>query len=182
MNYLSHEDQTNLFKQQIKYYELAIDGIKPVKEIIKQFDGKVINKRLHDKLPENYRLAKDGIVFYSQLDRSIKSATKDTTGYSCSNYIFYDTVNFTNYTGFEGGHEIIFKDGSKRLDAAKLIELIDLNVDRIKKQIQSMAEALKHIAEWEETKQSILDQIEAYNNMIEYSTRCYFNLTIETRR
>ena len=182
MNYLSDEDQKNLFRQQMKYYLKAIKGIDSVKEVIKQFDGKVINKRLYDKLPDNYSIGRDGVEFYSQLDRCIKSTHKDSHGYSCTNYIMYDTVHFGNYTGFEGGREIIFKDDDNRLNAEHLIKLIDLNIDRLNKQLENMDSALKQVDAYKQEQKALRALITAYNDKIDYLARQYFNLTIEERR
>jgi len=179
MNYYAKEDQINLFNQQIKYYEASIKGIDELKAILKAFDGKQVNKRLFDKLPEYYSLKRDGIEYYNQDLRSIREVKKDAHGYSSWNYINYDTVYFGRYTGINANMECV-KDG--RLIYANVETMINSNVLRVKELIKTLKEESKRVDDAIARKDDLVEQIEKFNSSMSYETRNYFNLTIETRR
>jgi len=179
MNYYKKDDQTNLFNQQIKYYDASLKGIEEVKTILKSFDGKQVNKRLYDKLPECYDLRKDGITYYNQDFRSVQETKKDNFGCSCWNYISYDTVYFGRYTGTNYNMEFI-KDG--RLIYENIEKMIDANVLRIQELIKTLKEELKRADAAIAQKTELSKRIEDFNNSLSYETRQYFNLTIDVRR
>ena len=179
MNYYTKEDQVNLFNQQIKYYESSLKGIDELKKILKQFDGKQVNKRLFDKLPDCYSFRRDGIEYYNQDLRSIQEVKKDKSDYSTWNYITYDKVYFGRYTGI-GANEEPIKDG--RLVYSIIENAIDLNVIRIKELIKTLKEELKRVDDAIAKRNDLINQIEQFNNSISYETRNYFNLTIDVGR
>jgi hypothetical protein len=184
MNYLSKEDQKNLFIKQIEYLQASIDGIEPVKAILLKNDNKVLNKRIHDQMPENYTLKtgryNEGLEFCDFNNRSIKSTTKDSFGYSSTIYITHESVTFGKYTGIDTNIDFVSADN--RLIAANLIKMIDERVIAIKALIINMKSDIAKIPEYESKKAALIAAVKQYNDSFtNYYTKEYFNLNIDIK-
>jgi len=180
---LSFEDATNLIKLEIAGKREAAALCDAVIEIVKKFDGKVHNKRFDtavNAVNENVRVRMQYNSFdikYSMPNRSVKSVSADHW-----NYVEYDEPYIC-------GMCIESSDNNRALTPDKRIisENIIANILEQKKRLTAGADLAEkqlnnNICDFIGRKAKLLQQIEQFNNDVDYSLANYFDLRIEVRR
>ena len=171
-----------LTEKQIEVTEKLLSFIPAIEETVKRFDGKIANKRIETALQAIAR----GITFrkspYSgnwELtateydDRAVQCDT-DCCGYSSWHYIENETLYLA-----DSYRENAFVDGEGRLNAEKLISLIERKREMYQNDVDRMKEQLSRIDSIIATYKSIQKMKEDFNNTIDSSIRHYFKLELK---
>lgn len=180
---LSFEDATNLIKLEIAGEREAAALCDSVIEIVKKFDGKVYNKRFDtavNAVNDNIRVQLRYNSFdikYLMPNRSVKSVGGDHW-----NYVEYDEP-------YMCGMCIESSDNHRALTPDKRIIAEDIiaNILNQKKRLTAGADLAEKqlnndIRAFIGRKAKLLQEIEQFNNDVDYSLANYFDLRIEVRR
>lgn len=180
MRYCDNENAKRLTEKQIELYERLLSYVPAIKEVVKKFDGKVLNSRLDTALKKVYNGAscvKGSITgcwhlcLYDWDDRSINvthvNPITGTESHSCM-YVEYNDICLAV---FERDWCV---DG--RIVADRIIEEINQNAERYEKKVALMKEQLARIDEIIAEYERICDARYRFDRDTNYVIRRYYNL------
>lgn len=162
-------------RQQIIENNDLIKGYQIIMEVLPKFDGRVTNKRITDALEQALKaefqyayIGWDLMVGYSRLNLTIRDHDRYTVrGYMNSTNSEYVDYNSTAYMP---------DTDNKRLDADKTIAAINKSIELLKANSEQLANEAEHINEIEAEYNSIVRQIEQFNEKYSYSVCELYNL------
>ena len=189
---MTREQAMSNISYAIENRKRCISLIDTIKEVVKQFDGKVINRRFEEAL----RAATGGIIKvelrYNLFEISVyatwsgKDDGKTPIHMTTDNNEYYLTSGayigetFERYAYFnKNGFEVtkLTESGKHRLIADNLIKTLDKRRAEIETEINNISESLKHIDEYKATIAELENQIKTLNN-IPRLVKAYFDLDV----
>lgn len=171
-----------LTAKQIEVTEKLLSFIPAIEETVKRFNGKIANKRIETALQAIARGIHFGKNQYSgnweltatEYDDRAVQGEPDCCGYSSWHYIENETLYLA-----DGYRENAFVDGEGRLNAEKLISLIERKREMYRKDVDRMKEQLSRIDSIIATYKEIQAMKEDFNRNIDSSIRHYFKLDMK---
>jgi hypothetical protein len=176
---MTHDEQYELknalFLKAIKAYNDARSLIPPVIETVKTFDKKVLNKKIQDALREinpglrirTYFTNNICILWYID-DTAVQYGNWKTS------YIYIETIDLCNT--FISPNQPGLVDG--RIQADTVIESLVKYKGDIETLVQKNLAAQKCLDEIIARKQTLYEEIKAYNKSLVYPLLDYFDLSI----
>lgn len=189
-DYYCNEDARNLVELEIKNRKEALELYSKVIEVVEKFDGKVLNKRFETALKKvDSRLSyeREHSRFKIKMNvydsRSCKSVKKDSLGYSCTNYIYYNYLTLNSYV------ETYTYDKDKksmldneRIVSSVLIDALNKGKTSMEEHIKELEESLDKVTEWKEKLESLKSEMEKTMREIPYLIKEYYNLDYSVRK
>lgn len=187
MNYYSKETATKLMQKEIEIMKAALLHQEAIKAVIKQFNGKVFNKKLNTAIESVDKRLSVTIGYYSfnitytaqdYKERSIPSPSK--SGYSSALYVANNSVNLANLSAFSESER--YKDAPYALDADKrirseaIIDNMSLQCDKIKANIALLEAEIENIDAILSEFKRIKSEQQTFLDSISYVTRQYFDM------
>lgn len=184
MKYYCNEDARNLVELEIENRKEALKLYDGIIEVVKKFDGKVLNKRFETALKKvDERLSFNRRYSCFEIEMSVldnnccKSTKKDDWGYSCTIYIS------DNYLALNGFLETYSYDKNKkvlldneRIISSVLIESLNKGKKQIEKEIVTFEESLNKVSEWKEKLESLKSEMEKTMKDIPYIIKDYYDI------
>lgn len=184
MKHYCNEDARNLVEIEIKNRKEALKLYDGIIEVVKKFDGKVLNKRFDTALKKV-----DGRLSYyreySWLEikmnvfdsRSCKSVKKDSYGYSCTNYISdsYLRLNSLLYTYSYNPDEKVALN-NERIISANIIFALNKGRRQIEETIEELEESISKVDEWKNKLKEIENEMRKTMNEVPYIIREYYDI------
>lgn len=186
MKYYCNEDAKNLVELEIQNRKEALKLYDGIIEVVKKFDGKVLNKRFDTALKKF-----DGRLGYNERNsffeiemnvfdnRSCKSVKKDTYGYSCTNYITdsYLTLNTIMYTfSYNPDIEKVMLDKDRRIIAEVVIKGLEKGKADIEKKIEVLENSIDKAEEWKTKLEKLKREVENVMSEVPYIIREYYDI------
>jgi hypothetical protein len=176
---LTANDRAALVRLHLKAYQEAIDIAPAVIEVIKRFDGKQANKRIDTALKEiNPNLKFSSEYSWAEIEMYIENRYYRGDGYAAG-YVSSSTVQIVhacNYTG-EKAHLSPVIDG--KLNAAVVVEGIEIYVEQHKSLIETVTEQLQRVDEMRIERERIIKESQAFNSALSWMIDDYFELRIK---
>jgi hypothetical protein len=171
-----------LTEKQIEVYSNLLSLVPSIEEVLRRFDGKIVNKRISTALQAVAR----GVCFDKSLysgrweltacewDNRSVPGEPDRFGYCGAHYIKDETLHLANDGQGEG-----FIDGEGRLCAKKAIAAIEKNREHYQRKIEAMREQLSHIDSIISKYKALEAAKKEFNDNLDYSIRDYFGLKLD---
>lgn len=181
--YENEEIATKLVELEIANREYVIALSEIVKSVVKDFDGKVINKRFVTALDEGISKC-DGYENYTYVTYDLNSysfvisvhcpnRSVNVSEYGCS-YVNSSTIELCRISPDSA---VVYNDkGTARLCADKVIEGIDMGVDALKDYIITNRAAIDKVSEWKTELLDLDKRLSEINNEMPYDLSKYFGL------
>ena len=183
MNYYSKETATKLMQKEIEIMKAALLHQKAIKEVIKQFEGKVFNKRMDTAIKGidkrlsaevNYSLFNIIYAAWDYKERSIQSPSK--LGYKHTLYVNNNSVNLAVLSAFSEKDYPHALNADKRIRSDDIINNVNnLCVDIVAK-IALLEDELKNIDNTLKEFKRIKSEQQTLINSTSYTTRQYFDI------
>ena len=191
MKHYCNEDARNLVELEIQNRKEALKLYDGIIEVVKKFDGKVLNKRFDTALKQF-----DGRLSYNREhscfeikmnvfdNRSCKSVKKDTYGYSCTNYITDSYLRLNNlvYTHSYNAKDVVMLD-NERIISSVLIEALNKGKEQMKNNIKELENSIDKVDEWKNKLKALQIEMEEVMKEVPYIIREYYdiNYRVENR-
>lgn len=190
-HYYSNEDSKNLIRLEIENRKEALKLYEEIIELVKKYDGKVLNKRFDTalkKIDERLSYDRQYNSFYIEFsvwnNRSCKSTKTDSYGYSSTLYISTDCIRLNTYiqTYSHGRNEPCMLC-DERIIAKPIIEALNKGKAGIEKTIADLENSIDKAQEYKEKCEALKKQMEEITKDIPYLIKEYFdiNYTVENR-
>lgn len=191
MNYYCNEDARNLVELEIQNRKEALKLYDGIIEVVKKFDGKVLNKRFDTSLKQfDGRLSYEREYSWFNIkmstfdSRSCKSVKKDSYGYSCTNYITenYLILNSVIYTYSYNPKDKVMLD-NERIISSVLIEALNKGKEQMEDKIKELENSIDKVDEWKSKLKALQIEIEEVMKEVPYIIREYYdiNYRVENR-
>ena len=190
-HYYCNEDARNLVELEIKNRKDALELYTGIIEVVKKFDGKVLNKRFEtalkkvdERLGYNRRYSCFEIEMSVFDSRCCKSVNKDDLGYSCTNYLVDNHLILNTYV------ETYTYDKDKksmldneRIVSSVLVEALNKGKVNMEEHIKKLEDSLDKVAEWKERLEALKVEMEKTMQEVPYIIREYYdmNYRVENR-
>lgn len=184
MKYYCNEDARNLVELEIKNRKDALSLYSDIIEVVKKFDGKILNKRFETALKKvDERLSCNREYSWFEINmsvfnsRSCKSIKKDNYGYSCTNYLSnsYLKLNALLYTYSNNPEEkVLLKE--ERINSLVLIESLNKGKAQMEEKIKELENSLDKVDEWREKLKALKSEMEKTMGEIPYIIRDYYSI------
>lgn len=187
MNYYSKETATKLMQKEIEIMKAALLHQESIEAAVKQFNGKVFNKRLNtaiEGIDKRLSVKVSDYFFYitytaqEYKERSIESTS--TSGYRSTLYVERNSTNLTNlsiYSEFGSYKDNPYAlNADKRIRSDAIIDNIRLRCDRINKNVASLESEIKNIDAILTEFKRIKSEEKTFLDRISYVTRQYFDI------
>lgn len=184
MKHYCNEDARNLVELEIKNRKEALKLYDGIIEVVKKFDGKVLNKRFDTALKKvDGRLSYKREYSWFEINmnvfdnRSCKSVKKDSYGYSCTNYLtdFYLRLNTLLYTYSYNPEEKVLLD-NERIISSVLVESLNDGKKQMEEKIKTLEESLYKVDEWKTKLKELDNEIRAIMSEVPYIIRDYYDI------
>lgn len=171
-----------LTEKQIEVYSNLLSLVPSIEEVLRRFDGKIVNKRISTALQAVAR----GVCFdkspYSgcweltahEWDNRSVSGEPDRFGYCGSHYISDDRLYLA-----DDAIEDSFIDGEGRLCAGKAIAAIEKNREHYQRKVEAMRDQLSRIDSIISKYKALEAAKKEFNDNLDCSIRDYFGLKID---
>lgn len=186
MKYYCNEDARNLVELEIQNRKEALKLYDGIIEVVKKFDGKVLNKRLDTALKKfDGRLSYNREYSWFEINmnvfdsRSCKSVEKDSYGHSCTNYISdnYLRLNSIVYTYSNSAND---KDkvilNNERIISSVLTDSLNKGKEHIQKEIEKLENSIDKAEEWKTKLEKLKREVENVMNEVPYIIREYYDI------
>lgn len=186
MKYYCNEDARNLVELEIQNRKEALKLYDGIIEVVKKFDGKVLNKRFDTALKKfDGRLSYNREYSWFEINmnvfdsRSCKSVEKDSYGHSCTNYISdnYLRLNSIVYTYSNSAND---KDkvilNNERIISSVLIDSLNKGKEHIQKEIEKLENSIDKAGEWKTKLEKLKREVENVMNEVPYIIREYYDI------
>ena len=183
-HYYCNEDARNLVQLEIDNRKAALSLYDEVIKLVRQFDGKVLNKRFDTALKKiDSRLSYDRShnSFYIEMsvfdNRHCKSVKTDSFGYASTIYITTNRVRLNTYiqTYAYGKNELSMLY-DERIVADVLIEALNKGRANIENEIRKLEESESKIEAWKEKCEALKKEMEETMKEIPYLVREYYDI------
>jgi hypothetical protein len=183
MAYYNNEDAKNLVKLEIENRKSALELYTEVIELVKKYDGKILNKRFETalkKIDERLSYERAYNSFYITMscwnNRSCRSTKKDSFGYSSTIYIHGNDIRLNTYieTYSYGENPSMLND--ERINADVLIEALNKGKIQIEKTIAELENSIDKVQEYKEKCEALKKEMEETTRDIPYLIKDYFNI------
>ena len=189
-HYYNNEDSRNLIRLEIENRKEALKLYTEVIELVKKYDGKVLNKRFETalkKIDERLSYDRQYNSFYIEMscwnNRSCKSTKTDSYGYSSTLYISTDCIRLNTYiqTYSHGNEPCMLCE--ERIIAEPIVEVLNKGKAGIEKTIADLENSIDKAQEYKEKCEALKKQMEEITKEIPYLIKEYFdiNYTVENR-
>lgn len=184
MKHYCNEDARNLVEIEIKNRKEALRLYDGIIEVVKKFDGKVLNKRFDTALKKvDGRLSYNREYSWLEIkmnvfdSRSCKSVKKDSYGYSCTNYISdsYLRLNSLLYAYSHNPDEKVALDNERIISANIILALIK-GKRQIEETIEELEESISKVDEWKNRLKEIENEMRKTMNEVPYIIREYYDI------
>lgn len=183
-NYYCNEDARNLVNLEIENRKEALKLYDGIIEVVKKFDGKVLNKRFDTALKTvDNRLSYSREYSWFKINmnvfdnRTCKSVKKDKLGYSCTNYISdcYIALNSCLQTySYNSADKTLLEN--ERIKADVLIESLNSGKEQIEKEIERLENSIDKVNEWKEKLTALKAEMEKTMANIPLIIREYYDI------
>lgn len=176
--YLDKEVAKKLVLLSIENKENALNMIDDVIEVIKKFNGKVLNKRLETSLRKNVcddifvRCGSILDIYISMFNNRSVQNTPDLYGYS--NTVYLKDGDY--YISFCYGNIDDFVTEDKRLNAVSIIENIENKRKNLHYEINELREKLEKVEEYKTKLENLRTEIANIEREIPCQLKEYFDL------
>lgn len=191
MYFYENEDvATKLVGLEISNREYVIALSEIIKSVVKDFDGKVINKRFVTTLDEKIKQY-DGYVQYTHIDYELNSysfvisvyspnnSVSNVDGYGCS-YVHNRTIVLCRLSPDKA---VVYNEkGTARLCANNIIEAIDSGIESLQNYITENKTALDNISDWKAELIELDKRLSSLSEAIPYDVKQYFGLSFSMRK
>lgn len=184
MKHYCNEDARNLVEIEIKNRKEALKLYDGIIEVVKKFDGKVLNKRFDTALKKvDGRLSYEREYSWLKIkmnvfdSRSCKSVKKDSYGYSCTNYISdsYLMLNSLLYTYSYNPDDKVALD-NERIISGNIIFALNKGRRQIEETIKELEESISKVDEWKNRLKEIENEMRKTMNEVPYIIREYYDI------
>lgn len=184
MKHYCNEDARNLVEIEIKNRKEALKLYDGIIEVVKKFDGKVLNKRFDTALKKvDGRLSYNREYSWLEIDmnvfdsRSCKSVKKDSYGYSCTNYISdsYLRLNSLLHAYSHNPDEKVALDNERIISSNIILALIK-GKRQIEETIKELEESISKVDEWKNRLKEIENEMRKTMNEVPYIIREYYDI------
>lgn len=191
MKHYCNEDARNLVELEIQNRKEALKLYDGIIEVVKKFDGKVLNKRFETALKKvDGRLSCNRSYSWFEINMSVfdnrtcKSVKKDSYGYSCTNYLTdnYLRLNSLLYTYSSNPADKTMLD-NERIKADVLIESLNNGKKYIEEKIAELESSIDKVDGWKKELEALKSQMEKVMKEVPYLIRDYYdiNYRVENR-
>lgn len=182
---MTNETRYALINQEIATYQMYKNIIPEIMEIVREFDGKVINKRLEDALRAHFKDHEEVSVVYTQWGtypdslQIVVCARKDyVTENGIAHYIYNRSHRFVfpvteTLTATETGKFRVNADSMKKY-TENLMKNLDASIETLQEGLQLVPEMLDEM-------KTIKNMMEKFNNKYSYRIREVFGCMYELR-
>lgn len=189
--YYCNEDARNLVELEIQNRKDALKLYDGIIEVVKKFDGKVLNKRFDTALKQfDGRLSYNREYSWFEINmnvfdnRSCKSVKKDAYGYSCTNYITDSYLRLNNlvYTYSNNSNDKVMLD-NERIISSVLIEALNKGKEQMQNKINELENSIDKVDEWKTKLEALKHEMENIMGEVPYIIREYYdiNYRVENR-
>lgn len=186
MKYLCKEDATNLVKLEIENYKKALTLYPQIIEVVKSFDGKILNKRFETalkKVDDNLRTDMTYDTLYIKFsawnNRSIKSV-EERNGYANWLYIEHTDIYMNGYLRrVSYNKDDIVCTTENRLIASVVIEALEKQEQYIKSKIENLEKHIENTDEYKAKLEALRKEIESIGKDIPSEIKAYFDLNYD---
>lgn len=192
-HYYCNEDARNLVLLEIENRKSALELYTEVIELVKKFDGKVLNKRFETalkKIDDRLSYGRSYNSFYIEMsvwnNRSCRSVKTDSYGYSSTNYIDTDSIRLNTYIqtyscGKNDPYSFMLCD--ERIIAEPIIEALNKGKTSLEKNIEALEKSIDKVEEWKEKCEALKKEMEEITKDIPYIIKEYYdiNYRVENR-
>ena len=151
-------------------------------EVVKKFDGKIINKRFETALKvidNSLRVKRNG----TSIDISYYCRDR----YACGRYLLWDYISLNNYMNTSPTDKrycVVDYDsnGNCRINAEKMIVHLLVRKNDIADEIKSVTEHHKKVEEYEKELEELKAKIETVSGKIPFLLKEYYGLRYDVKR
>ena len=173
---LSDDQRKELVKLELSVKERALQLSEKVKQVVAEFDGKQLNKRLQtalQKIDDNLHVHNE----YNSFDiQYIDYNNRSIQAINGTHYINNNTA-YISATAKQNAYGDSSLSDDNKIIASVVIASIDKQVEYLTSEIKEAKKQMALVDEYRKNKQRIMEEIEDQNR-INYTIRTYFDLEI----
>ena len=184
MRYYCNEDAKNLVMLEIENRKEALKLYDGIIEVVKKFDGKILNKRFDTALKKvDERLSYNRAYTYFEItmstfdNRCCTSVKKDDLGYSHTNYISdHELILNTyleTYTHDKDKESLLSEE---KINANVLIEALNNGKNQMEEKIIQLENSFGKVEEWKNKLEALQNEIRETMKDIPYIIREYYDI------
>lgn len=182
---MTNETRYALINQEIATYQMYKSILPEIMKVVREFDGKVINKRLEDALRAHFKDHEEVSIIYTQWGtypdsfQIVVCAWKD-----------YVTENCVTYRVYNQSHRFVFpvaetltatETGNFRVHADAMEEYTENHMKELDVSIEGLQEGLQMVPEMLEEMNKIKDIVSKFGNRYPYRIREIFGCMYDLR-
>lgn len=183
MKYIDTTYSAQLVNLHLDAYRKVISLAEPIKEVLRKFDGKVLNKRLDTALKAvdsglsvNWRAMPYNIFEIEWfIENRCITTNPDRNGYCGAVYINEHTLSAVRCCDYDN----CVIEG--RINADQIIKALDEQMDEYRAWIQEAEDQLAHIDELQAGTKELYEAVKAHNKEISFIVDEYYGLRIDIR-